>query len=331
MAEQPAVNRQVLGSNPSQGALFNNFSSFAFIIAHMSLIQNFIRTTTNSWRTQSAALRIMRLWLGFTWVYAAWNKASDSGFLTPGSSHFIGNQLRGYSTQSPLGHFAFNKLIEHAIPVGIGVMIIECAIGLATLLWVAPTLAAFGGFSMSMGLWLASSFHANPYFLASDTAYAVLWLSYFLMIKGNRRRSDVSFDRRGAIRVSIVGALAIATAVFGRLTSKTTKQSASGNGASKTQLAKLVDFPIGSVANFSLPTGEPAILFRTKTGVFAYSAICTHQGCTVEYSTGTKALICPCHGTQYDPFASAKVLVGPAQIPLPSVKVAIDGDWVILA
>ena len=330
MAEQPAVNRQVLGSNPSQGAISDNFSGLTFIISPMSAIQNFMRTTTHSWRSQNAALRIMRLWLGITWVYAGWNKASDYGFLTPGSSHFIGNQLRGYASQSPLGHFAFNKLIEHAVPVGAVVMVIEFAIGLATLLWVAPTLAALGGFSMSMGLWLASSFHANPYFLASDTAYAVLWLSYFLLLKGDRRGADVSFDRRGVMRVSIVGALAVAAAVLGRLKANTTKQNASGNGASKTQLAKLVDFPIGSVANFSLASGEPAILFRTKTGVFAYSAICTHQGCTVAYSTGTKTLICPCHSTQYDPFASAKVLVGPAVTPLPSIKVAIDGDWVIL-
>jgi len=273
----------------------------------------------------------MRLWLGFTWVYAGWNKASDAGFLTRGSTSFIGNQLRGYSAQSPLGHFAFNKLIEHSVPVGAFVMVSEFAIGLATLLWVAPTLAAFGGFSMSMGLWLASSFHANPYFLASDTAYAVLWLSYFLLIKGNRRRSNLSLDRRGLLRVTIVGALAVAAASLGRLLTQRTKKSASAHESSKTQLAKLVDFPIGSVANFSLASGEPAILFRTKTGVFAYSAICTHQGCTVAYSTGSKTLICPCHSTQYDPFASAKVLVGPAQTPLPPIKVAIDGDWVILA
>ena len=297
----------------------------------MSLIQNFIRTTSDSWRTQIAGLRIMRLWLGFTWVYAGWNKASDAGFLTRGSTSFIGNQLRGYSAQSPLGHFAFNKLIEHSVPVGAFVMVSEFAIGLATLLWVAPTLAAFGGFSMSMGLWLASSFHANPYFLASDTAYAVLWLSYFLLIKGNRRRSNLSLDRRGLLRVTIVGALAVAAASLGRLLTQRTKKSASAHESSKTQLAKLVDFPIGSVANFSLASGEPAILFRTKTGVFAYSAICTHQGCTVAYSTGSKTLICPCHSTQYDPFASAKVLVGPAQTPLPPIKVAIDGDWVILA
>ena len=296
----------------------------------MPLIQSFMRTTTSSWRNQIWALRIMRLWLGFTWIYAGWDKATDSGFLTKGSATFIGTQLSGYSARSPLGDFAFNTLIEHPIQVGAFVMVSEFAIGIATLLWVAPTLAAFGGFSMSLGLWLASSFHVNPYFLASDTAYAVLWLSYFLLILGKRRSSDLSVNRRGALRVAIVGVMAIGAAALGRVFTQSNQASAAAASSSKKQLTKLSNFPVGSVSNFVLASGEPAILFRTKTGVFAYSAICTHQGCTVAYSESSKTLACPCHGGQFDPFAAATVVAGPPQTPLSSIKVAIDGDWVIL-
>lgn len=297
----------------------------------MPPIQSFLRTTNNSWRSQSSALRIMRLWLGITWIYAGWDKASDAGFLTMGSATFIGTQLSAYSAQSPIGNFVFNKLIEHSIQVGVVVMVSEFAIGIATILWVAPTLAAFGGFSMSLGLWLASSFHVNPYFLASDTAYAVLWLSYFLLILAKRRRSDVSVNRRGALRVAIVGALAIGAAALGRVFTQSTKFSDAAASSAKKQLTKLSDFPVGSVSNFALASGEPAILFRTKTGVFAYSAICTHQGCTVAYSDSSKTLVCPCHGGQFDPFAAATVVAGPAQTALSTIKVAIDGDWVILS
>jgi thiosulfate dehydrogenase [quinone] large subunit len=272
----------------------------------------------------------MRLWLGITWVYAGWSKASDAGFLTKGSTTFIGTQLSGYSTQSPLPDFAFNTLIEHPIQVGAFVMVSEFSIGIATLLWVAPTLAAFAGFSMSLGLWLASSFHVNPYFLASDTAYAVLWLSYFLLILGKRRSRDLSVNRRGVMRVAIVGVMAVGAAALGRVFARSTKASSASGSSTKTQLTKLSDFPVGSVSNFVLATGEPAILFRTKTGVFAYSAICTHQGCTVAYSADSKTLACPCHGSQFDPFAVAKVITGPAVNPLSSIEVAIDGDWVIL-
>ena len=293
------------------------------------MIQNFLRTATHSWRSQVWALRIMRLWLGATWIYAGWDKATDPGFLARGASSFIGTQLSGYSTQSPVG-FAFNKLIEHAVPVGIFVMVSEFAIGLATLLWVAPTVAAFGGFSMSMGLWLASSFHANPYFLASDSAYAVLWLSYLLMIRNKRKGFSMSFERRGVMRIGIIAVLATAFAGVGKIfTPAAVQESAAASG--KTKLVKLASLKIGATKNFVLANGAPAVLFRTKTGVFAYSAICTHQGCTVNYSASSKTLKCPCHGAEFDPQSSGKPIAGPAINPLAKVKVAVEGAWVILA
>ena len=140
------------------------------------MIRSFSRVASNSWRAQSWALRIMRLWLGGTWIYAGWDKATDAGFLTPDSASFIGSQLDGYATQSPLDQSVFDTLTNYPTAVGITVMLSEFAVGLATLLWVAPTLAALGGLSISVGLWLASTFQVSPYFLASNTAYAILWL-----------------------------------------------------------------------------------------------------------------------------------------------------------
>jgi thiosulfate dehydrogenase [quinone] large subunit len=301
----------------------------------MSLIQNYVRTATTSWRSQSPAFRIMRLWLAITWIYAGWNKASDPGFLTAGSPSYIGTQLSGYSTQSPVG-FAFNKMIEHAVLVGGFVMVSEFAIGLATLLWVAPRLAAFGGFSMSVGLWLASSFHASPYFLASDSAYAVLWLSYLLLLgkngNGKRKGFEMSLERRGVLRVGITGILAVAFAgagkIFAGASASTSNSAASSSGG---KIIKLASLKVGSTFKFVSSNGSPAVLFRTKTGVFAYSAICTHQGCTVSYSNSSKTLQCPCHGAEFDPFKSAKVINGPAHSPLAKIKVSVKGAWVIQA
>ena len=299
----------------------------------MNTMQSYLRTATASWRSQTPALRIMRLWLGFTWIYAGWDKASDSGFLTSGSSTYIGTQLSGYSTQSPVG-FAFNKLIEHALLVGGFVMIIEFAIGLATLLWVAPRLAAFGGFSMSVGLWLASSFHASPYFLASDSASAVLWLSYLLLLlkDGKRRVFEMSLERRGVLRGGITAVLAIGFAGVGKFFAKAAPATSDSAAASTgTKIIKLASLKVGATHNFATKNGAPAILFRTKTGVFAYSAICTHQGCTVSYSGTSKTLKCPCHGAEFDPSKAAKVINGPAQTPLSKVKVTVSGAWVIEA
>ncbi len=292
------------------------------------MIQSFYRTTTHSWRSQVWALRIMRLWLGATWIYAGWDKATDPGFLTPGASSFIGTHLSGYSTQSPIA-LALNKMIEHSVAVGVFVMISEFTIGLATLLWVAPTTAAFGGFSMSVGLWLASSFHANPYFLASNSVYAILWLSYLLMIRNKRKGFTMSFERRGVLRIGIIAALSAIFTGAGKFFSLALIQE-SAQASAKTKIVKLASLKVGATKKFAVANGAPAILFRTKTGVFAYLAICTHQGCTVNYSATSKTLKCPCHGAEFNPYASGKVITGPATNPLGKVKVAIEGAWVIL-
>ena len=298
----------------------------------MNMIQSYVRTATSSWRNQAPAFRVMRLWLGVTWVYAGWDKASDSGFLQAGSSTYIGTQLSGFSTQSPLG-FAFNKLIEHATLVGGFVIISEFAIGLATLLWVAPRLAALGGFLMSLGLWLAGSFHVSPYFLASDTAYAVLWLSYLLLLIGSGKRKvfKMSLERRSVLRVGFIGLLAVAFAGAGKLFAKAAPVTSTVAAGKGTKIVKLASLKVGGNHNFVASNGAPSILFRTKKGVFAFSAICTHQGCTVAYSTSSKTLKCPCHGAEFDPNNSAKVLNGPAVNPLGKVKVAVSGAWVIEA
>ena len=109
--------------------------------------RNFLRAVVPSWRAQSPAVRVIRLWLGVTWIYGGWNKATDPGFLSKTGSTYIGKQLTGYASNSPFG-FLFRHLIERATLVGVSVTILEFAIGIATLFWIAPTLTALIGFSM---------------------------------------------------------------------------------------------------------------------------------------------------------------------------------------
>ena len=79
----------------------------------MNSLQISLRKSAASWRSQAIHIRLIRLWLGVTWIYAGWDKASDSGFLTQGSPTYIGTQLAGFAAQSPVGSL-FNTLIEHA-------------------------------------------------------------------------------------------------------------------------------------------------------------------------------------------------------------------------
>lgn len=270
----------------------------------------------------------MRVFLGVTWIYAGWDKASDPGFLTKGAPTYIGTQLAAFAQNSPIA-FLLNHTTERAVLIGTFVMISEFVIGIATLLFVAATTVAFGGFLLSTGLWLASSFHTTPYFLASDSAYAILWLAYLLLLIGKRQMPSMNLQRRGLLRAGIVAALAAGASLAGRALPKGTAATKKSSGK---QIVKLTKLPVGATLNFTHSAqGVPAVLFRTKTGVFAYSAICTHQGCTVAYDATTKNLRCPCHGAEFDPQKGAAAVSGPVQTPLAKVKVAIKGDWIVEA
>jgi thiosulfate dehydrogenase [quinone] large subunit len=152
---------------------------------------------------------------------------------------------------------------------------------------------------------------------------------YFLTLVGNRRTVDISLDRRGAIRVGVLSAAAVASALVGKTFAKVSESSATTVSGSS-QVIKLAKIKVGETHQFALSNGMPAILFRTKTGVFAYSATCTHQGCTVTYKNSSKSLYCPCHGAEFDPFTNGDAISGPARDALPTIKVRIDGDWVVL-
>ncbi len=289
------------------------------------MVKTYLSGLRASWRSQSPSIRLIRLWLGVTWIYGGLDKATDPHFLGKTGATSISRVLTGYAGSSPIG-FIFRHLIERSTLVGIVVMLSEFAIGLATLAWIAPTFIAFTGFTMSTGLWLAATWHVKPYFLGSDTAYAILWLAYFLALLGKRRRIDISLDRRGAIRLSLLGLGSGLATLGGQLTQRSLK-------ASPEQLAKQIvreaDLAVGQTHEFAAISGQPAILFRTANGVFAYSEICTHQGCTVAYFPKEKVLVCPCHQATYDPFDGAKVLSGPAPAPLEKIRVEVKGEWIV--
>jgi nitrite reductase/ring-hydroxylating ferredoxin subunit len=125
-------------------------------------------------------------------------------------------------------------------------------------------------------------------------------------------------NRRGFIRSAAIAAGAL---IFGRA------QSAAASSPKK--IVQASKFPIGSSQKFVAANGSPAFLFRTKTGVFAYSAICTHQGSTVDYLKAGKKLVCPTHGASFDPFNGGKLVSGEAKGPLAKINVSIKNGWVV--
>jgi len=106
---------------------------------------------------------------------------------------------------------------------------------------------------------------------------------------------------------------------------KSSKQASSGGAA----IAGESDVAPGKAVTFE-DAGSPAVLVHLKSGDFvAYSAVCTHQRCTVAYKGGQ--LACPCHGSVFDPARGAEVVAGPAPRPLPEIPVKVEGGDVVKA
>lgn len=88
---------------------------------------------------------------------------------------------------------------------------------------------------------------------------------------------------------------------------------------------------LGAVSD--IPTGggivtDGVVVTRDNGGsVHAFSATCTHQGCTVS-GVEQGRIVCPCHGSVFDAGTGA-VLSGPATRPLPVVDVAVQGGQVV--
>ena len=95
----------------------------------------------------------------------------------------------------------------------------------------------------------------------------------------------------------------------------------------KAAIAAESDVAPGSAVTFK-DAGNPAVLVHLDNGDFvAYSAVCTHQACTVAYKNGQ--LACPCHGSIFDPADGAAVVAGPAQDPLTEIPVKVQGGNIV--
>ena len=287
-----------------------------------------------SWGSHTFSIAILRLWLGITWVYAGWYKATDPQFLTPNTSGYIGTQLANYQLNSPIS-FLLRHMVEHAGIVGLFVMLSEFAIGFATLSGFMLVYASLGGLLMSATLWLSASWTVKPYFLGSDTAYMVMWAVLLGSIFKNSRKLKLPnfTDRREVISLASIAGLSILGVVIGKaFTRKAQSNLQSQSSSSSSQaIAKVSDISIGKAIHIKDAQGAPGYIFRTKAGVFAYSAICTHQGCTVNFNSDNSHFQCPCHGAEFDPANGAKVLAGPAPSPLTKIKISVQGNNIFLA
>ena len=312
------------------------------------------RSLAQGWSDMPWAIRILRAFLGATFLFAGAQKLFDPNFLHAGSPTFIGAQLHRMALGTPAGPLL--SILEQApVLAGIGIALLEIAIGLATLLGVAPLTAAFAGIAVSVTLLLSATWHVHPYFLGSDSIYAVAWIALLASLwqmeraRNGRVQGPVeildAMDRRQFLRGGVVAGLSIGVAAMskglaGPATSTTIggaqaqggstgPSGSTGSGHSPSvggrTITTLDRLPVGKAIGFTAPGIGAAVLVRLATNkVVAYSRTCTHAGCLVGYDPSNRILFCPCHGAQFDPAHGATPIAGPAPTALQMIPVVVD-------
>jgi nitrite reductase/ring-hydroxylating ferredoxin subunit len=88
--------------------------------------------------------------------------------------------------------------------------------------------------------------------------------------------------------------------------------------------------PIGYL---SFVGDQPVVLGRDTGGLYAMSAICTHQQCDMSRDGSIRAneIVCNCHASSFS--ATGSVEAGPARSPLEhyAVELAADGSITVHA
>lgn len=151
----------------------------------------------------------------------------------------------------------------------------------------------------------------------------------YLARRKSRRGKELEYSRRGFVKS--IGAFGVLVA-FGALISSIKLPVSSGRQTTSTQsglptgaVAKKSALSVGSPVYFEYPTGYPNILMLQKDGsLLAFSTLCTHVCCQLEYDQAASVLGCPCHGSIFD--STGKVIQGPAVVNLPQVTLTTDAD-----
>src|SRR4051794_5919856 len=141
-----------------------------------------------------AALLPLRLFLGITFVYAGIQKLSDPGFLHPGAPTYIGTQLHGFATGTPGGFLLRAFALPDPKLAGVGVALLEIAVGLLVTAGLLTRAAAAAGLGLNLVLFLTNSWHTTPYFLGSDIVFVFAWLPFVLTGASGQPALDNGLD-----------------------------------------------------------------------------------------------------------------------------------------
>ncbi|MER7575480.1 Rieske (2Fe-2S) protein [Streptomyces sp. NPDC126514] len=135
-------------------------------------------------------------------------------------------------------------------------------------------------------------------------------------------------NRRTVLLATGAAALAVGCGDSGDDDSgSTTAETSGAPEAGGEELTTTDAVPVGGGKIFK---DEEVVVVQPEEGEFkAFSAICTHQRCTVgSVSDGT--INCPCHGSRFS-ITDGAVANPPATRPLPEKKITVEGNSIRLA
>lgn len=99
-----------------------------------------------------------------------------------------------------------------------------------------------------------------------------------------------------------------------------------GDAPAGGEIGTTADVPVGGGTVFQK---QKIVVTQPTEGDFkAFTAVCTHQGCTVGSVNGD-TIQCNCHGSQYNA-ADGAVKKGPAPKALAPKKITVEGDKLIV-
>jgi cytochrome b6-f complex iron-sulfur subunit len=73
---------------------------------------------------------------------------------------------------------------------------------------------------------------------------------------------------------------------------------------------------------------KPMVVVPQGKTVVAIETTCSHRGCTLEWKSGEKALVCPCHGAKFG--LDGKGTAGPSGTPVKTYAAKIEGASVLV-
>lgn len=88
------------------------------------------------------------------------------------------------------------------------------------------------------------------------------------------------------------------------------------------------DIPSGEARNIIYGNLPVVVINRPEKGFIAFSRVCTHLGCLVDFNQKNHLFLCPCHAGVYD--IEGAVVSGPPPKALNIIPLRIEGGNIVL-